>query len=79
MPTIRNFTPVQINGVDTQQHRIEYDASGYPIYDAYALTGESSATASKWNIHKYTWSSGTLVSKQFATGSWDLRATYTYA
>jgi hypothetical protein len=77
MPTIRNFTPVQIEGVDTQQKLIEW-SSGLPIYKGYALSGDAEGKES-WLIFKYTWSGTDMVSQKSATGSWTNRASLTYA
>lgn len=81
--TGNDYGLLTIEGITTQQIRIEYDASDNPIYIGWAQPG-ANYTDAKWLIVKLTWSGENLTRMQFADGVstyikvWNNRTTYDY-
>jgi len=66
------------------QVRLAYDANGNVEYVGYGLPGALDSDE-KWQIEKFTYTSGKIVSGKYAGGSniydkeWDERASYSYS
>lgn len=76
--------PIAVELNLNQIQRLDFDSASNLIYLGLATPG-SAVSESKWQIKKYTWSSGNLVSVTLANGVdaynqvWDDRAVLSYS